>query len=515
MRVLLIDPEESFVEPLRRLEVRGETIDLKWYVSPTDARIHDEVFDFVLFEIQSEQGTTEFPPLQRFLGRRQNCQLIVFSNDSDYASAIRCLSMGAMAYVNKFDTADAIDRVASILETGTSSGLLGLSREMRELRKRIPRLAMVDSSVLLTGETGTGKGVSARTIHLLSRRRKHPFVEVNCGAIPKDLFESELFGHVKGAFTGADQNRIGKFEEANGGTLFLDEIADTSIEHQVKLLKMIEDSRITAVGDNISRNFDVRIIAATNKDLQTLVKRGEFRKDLMYRITLHQPLPPLRDHIDDIKEMLPPLIAAVNRKRKKAEWFTRIDQQSMTNLLNYSWPGNIRELLNLLENAIVFSNHPELRFVVPNSSFNPLSTLLLAQLPRASAWEAAIAVSDHQTASMVFLRLLIEATGNASAVKRRLNIRRQNRTTELVERCVLEIIRGLCETNGNIEILADQWGVSFRQLYETINKNHRVASKLEDLQEDYQNAEILTEVNNFRHEGFEKTVFRIADISQQ
>ena len=239
--------------------------------------------------------------------------------------------------------------------------LIGISSAIEEIRNMIVRVASNDSSnVLITGESGTGKELVAREIHSKSSRAKMPFVAVNCSAIPENLLESELFGYEKGAFTGAYTKREGKFKAANGGTIFFDEIGDMPINMQAKLLRVIQDREVTPIGGNSSYKVDVRIISATNKDLEELVKRGEFRDDLYYRLNvvpIH--IPPLRERKEDIPVLVKYIIEKLNRKMNKN--IKGISEDILSMLLSYGFPGNVRELENILERAFILAGRGPLK----------------------------------------------------------------------------------------------------------------------------------------------------------
>ncbi|AEF84073.1 Nif-specific regulatory protein [Treponema primitia ZAS-2] len=224
----------------------------------------------------------------------------------------------------------------------------------------IDRIAKTDSSVLILGESGVGKEIFAEQIHLRSPRTKAPFVRVNCAALPEGLLESELFGHVKGAFTGAIQNRRGRFELADGGTIFLDEIGDLPLALQAKLLRVIQQKTFEKIGSDISVTVNVRILAATNKDIEAMVDRGEFRSDLYYRLNvLPIYIPPLRQRTEDIPELAEFFLKKFIRETKKQ--FTGFSNEAMEAMLSYSWPGNIRELENCIERACVIGKNSWIR----------------------------------------------------------------------------------------------------------------------------------------------------------
>lgn len=232
--------------------------------------------------------------------------------------------------------------------------ILGKSKVVQELHEKIEKISSCDVNVLISGESGTGKELAARAIHYLSSRAGRPFIPVNCSAIPESLFENELFGHIKGAFTDAGLPQIGLIKEADGGTLFLDEIGSISPLIQVKLLRLLEDKEYKPLGDPRLRKADIRIIAATNKDLQSLVKEDKFREDLFYRLNIVSLyIPPLKERKEDI-----PILAEYFIKRFSKEFnkpVKEINEDAMRALIDYSWPGNIRELENKIQHIIVMS----------------------------------------------------------------------------------------------------------------------------------------------------------------
>ncbi len=231
-------------------------------------------------------------------------------------------------------------------------GVIGKSRTMSNIFKLVERVADSDSTVLINGETGTGKGLIAKAIHRSSYRKKKPFVSINCGAIPENLLESELFGHVKGAFTGATSAKSGKFEVANGGTIFLDEIGDMSPDLQVKVLKVLEEKEFEPVGGCKSVKVDVRIIAATHRDLEEEVQKGSFREDLFYRLyVIPVQLPALRERQVDIPLLVQHFLTRLNDEKGTA--VSGVDDAAMTIFAHHNWPGNVRELANLMERLTV------------------------------------------------------------------------------------------------------------------------------------------------------------------
>jgi DNA-binding NtrC family response regulator len=253
----------------------------------------------------------------------------------------------------------AIQYSSPIVNLPQGTTFVGQNAEMKKIFAIIDKVSRVDTPVLIRGESGTGKELVANAIHYNSPRKDERFVAINCSAIPENLVESEFFGHEKGAFTGADTRRIGKFQYADGGTLFLDEIGDISPAMQVKLLRVLQEKRFTPVGSNKEIEVNVRIIAATNRDLETMVKKGEFREDLFYRLNvLPIMLPPLRQRKDDIEHLANYFIEKFNQTHKKN--IKSITKEAMDALKAYNWPGNIRELENVIEHAFVIETTNEI-----------------------------------------------------------------------------------------------------------------------------------------------------------
>lgn len=306
--------------------------------------------------------------------------------------------------------------------------LLGISEAMRDVQKRLGRAAGTNSTVLITGETGTGKEVAARVLHRASARFNGPFVAVNCAAIPQDLLESELFGHGKGAFTGAYAERRGRFEEASGGTLFLDEVGDMPLAMQAKLLRVLQERQITPLGTSRTIVVDVRIVAATHRDLTAMVASGTFRQDLSYRlnvIPLH--MPPLRERVADILPLAEHFLAALAAPDESARKHLSAEAERL--LVNFAWPGNVRELANAIERA---------------SALAPAS--LLTRDDFAFLFDPATGAADAIPASLIDLplndalaqleraliaRALALAAGNRAEAARRLGISRQSLYTRL------------------------------------------------------------------------------------
>jgi len=261
----------------------------------------------------------------------------------------------------KDETAPTRETVDARKSGGAGSPIIvGASVRMQRIYNLIARIAPTDSSVLIAGESGTGKELVARSIHLQSRRADQPFMAVNCGALPENLLESELFGHVRGAFTGAWIDKKGLFDQADHGTLFLDEVGEMSPASQVKLLRVLQDNEFRRVGGNTTLKVDVRILAATNRDLRQAMKVGQFREDLYYRLNVFQlDLPPLRERGEDIPLLAHYFLDLYSRRLGKT--IRQFDSKAMYQLTHYPWPGNVRELENIIQRATALSEDDEIQ----------------------------------------------------------------------------------------------------------------------------------------------------------
>ncbi|MDQ0273255.1 sigma-54 interaction domain-containing protein [Cytobacillus purgationiresistens] len=251
-------------------------------------------------------------------------------------------------------------------QSPASLDFISFAPNMRKIIKMVDKIALVDSTILLTGKTGVGKGVIAATIHKKSNRKFHPFIEVSCGAIPENLFESELFGYEPGAFTGANKDgKKGLLEEANGGTLFLDEIGEMPLNLQVKLLKVIQEKMIQRIGSTKTISIDIRIIAATHKNLEMMIEQGTFREDLFYRLNVIPILiPSLKTRQEDISYLIEFFFTKFNKKHHSS---VHLSFEAENAFMNYDWPGNVRELENLIERLVVISDHQEIKLTdLPN-----------------------------------------------------------------------------------------------------------------------------------------------------
>ncbi|MFN8603890.1 MAG: sigma 54-interacting transcriptional regulator [Candidatus Binatia bacterium] len=319
------------------------------------------------------------------------------------------------------------------MQTTPQSQLIGQHPLIDRVQRLIRRVAVTDATVLILGESGTGKELAARAVHAASRRADRPFIPVNCGAIPADLLESEMFGHEKGSFTGAVGSRAGMFQLANGGTIFLDEISEMSPVLQVKLLRVLQDREVRPVGSDRAFKVDVRVIAATNKDLAMQVERGLFREDLFYRLeVIPITLPPLRERRSDIPLLVKHFLDRHNLKRSDLQ--VSITEEAMVHLWEYDWPGNVRELENLLERLVILSEDGLVR--VENLPPNIRSFISEKKIPRPVMTEEGL---DLTNAVEEFENRLIEEAlrrtkGNKQAAARLLGLKRTTLVAKLRRR---------------------------------------------------------------------------------
>ena len=372
LKVLVVDDDDVMRKLIREvLQKEGYAVEMASSGEDAVKALSQQVYPIVLSDIRMLEmdGMAVLREVKRGGSRSA---VILMTGFGSMEGAIEAIQEGAFDYVSKPFKMDELKSVVSraakhwesLSEKPTQSssgrleatrGLIGKSPKIVEIYKTLARAAMSASTVLITGESGTGKELVARAIHDNSQRRARRFVAVNCGALAETLLESELFGHVRGAFTGAVQDKRGLFEEAHGGTLFLDEIGDITPALQIKLLRVLQENEIKPVGDSEVRKVDVRLIAATHHDLEALVRAGKFRDDLYYRLkVISIEIPPLRERMDDLPELVETFVARFAEKNGKA--VSHVSDEAMKLLKAYSWPGNVRELEHAIERAVAMSS---------------------------------------------------------------------------------------------------------------------------------------------------------------
>jgi two-component system response regulator PilR (NtrC family) len=369
-KILIVDDEESMREFLSiMLHREGYQVDSAADGAQALIRLKEHAYDLVITDIKMPR-VDGFGVLDHIIDRVPDTAVIMITAFSTTGQAVEAMKKGAYDYITKpFNNEEirlivknALERKVlrqenlelkkELGERYSFANLVGKSRSMQQVYQFIEKVADSKATVLITGESGTGKEVVAKAIHYNSRRKEQAFVAINCGAIPENLLESELFGHEKGAFTGAVQQKAGLFEVADGGTVFLDEIAELPAMMQVKLLRVLQEQEFRRVGGTRTLQVDVRLIAATNKDLDQEVADEHFREDLFYRLNvIRVNLPPLRERREDI-----PLLVEHFLHKQTGEQEARVPEKMLRRLLDYHWPGNIRELENTIERCVVLGN---------------------------------------------------------------------------------------------------------------------------------------------------------------
>ncbi|HEU4371189.1 MAG TPA: sigma-54 dependent transcriptional regulator [Methylomirabilota bacterium] len=381
-RILIVEDDEVFLRPLQRtLEVAGyEVLAVPSGEDAVDLLKRDDV-ELVLTD-KRLPGIDGVELVRRIKAEHADLAVVVMTAYGTIGSAVEAMRVGAEDYLVKpFDAAEALMVVRRSIELSelkaasratirrnqerfTLRNIVAASAPMQEVFELVRSVAGLDTTVLIHGETGVGKELLARSIHFTGGRRDKPFVAVNCAAIPEELFESELFGFRKGAFTGASETRRGMFQLAHGGTLLLDEIGEMPLPLQSKLLRVIEDKRLTPIGSDRVVEVDVRFIATTNKDLQSEVDRGAFRRDLFYRLSVMPVrVPPLRERPDDVPLLAGHFLEVSARRSKKV--VRAIAPAAMQALRAYGWPGNVRELENVIERAVIVAKGDTITDVEP------------------------------------------------------------------------------------------------------------------------------------------------------
>jgi two-component system response regulator AtoC len=368
--VLAVDDERNMLTVIRMtLEQTGYRVLTAERAEDAIALLRDPALDVVLTDLKMP-GMRGEEFVARVRQERPDVPVIVVTAFGSIRSAIECIQAGAVDYLCKpfepedleftvqgalrlHDLLEENRRLHAVVSTAQSGRrLIGESSAMHGLREEIRRVAPYKTNVLITGESGTGKEAVARAIHEQGPRCEEPWVPINCSAIPRELMESELFGYVKGAFTGAVQNRMGRLEQAHGGTLFLDEIGDLDPELQAKLLRVLQEREFSPLGSETIRRIDVRVIAATNRDLHQLVHEGSFREDLLYRLDVYNiHIPPLRERGADVPLLAQAFLGELRAEMDKA--VTRFSDAALAVLSRYDWPGNVRELRNAVERSLL------------------------------------------------------------------------------------------------------------------------------------------------------------------
>jgi two-component system, NtrC family, nitrogen regulation response regulator NtrX len=430
--LLVIDDEPGIRETLCAvLEDEGYITESSASGEEGLARIGEMAFDCVLLDVWMP-GLDGMEVLNQIQERAEADRpaVVMISGHATIETAVRATKMGAFDFLEKPLTIEKVLVVVKnaihqrrmalelqrLAQPATRYPIIGDSVPMKALRQQLSLMAATNGRVLIFGESGTGKELVAHAIHALSGRAKEPFVEVNCAAIPEDLIESELFGHRKGSFAGAVEDKIGKIQKADGGTLFLDEVGDMSLRTQAKVLRVLDEQRVEPLGAQESLHVDCRVIAATNKQLEQEIDRGNFREDLFYRLNVIPfYVPPLRDRIEDVallaQHFLQEFTTAYGRKPKE------LSAEALGLLREYGWPGNVRELRNLIERIVIMN--PQMRIdgrhiPLPSTRKAPTETFSSLQEVREAAERDYI------------LKKLDEAKGNVTRAAELLGLERSH-----------------------------------------------------------------------------------------
>ncbi|MEE9556665.1 MAG: sigma-54 dependent transcriptional regulator [Candidatus Adiutricales bacterium] len=391
--ILVVDDEEDIRDSLKGiLKDEGFAVELATNGSEALDRVETAMPDLILLDIWMEGTEQGLDVLAGLKKKYPILPVIMISGHGTIETAVTATKLGAYDYIEK---PLSYDKILLVIENCLNYHLLaeenlllkrqaakrfhltGSSNVMKDLKKQIETVASTNAWVMITGENGTGKELVAHTIHRLSNRADRPMVEVNCAAIPEELIESELFGHERGSFTGADSHRRGRFDLANHGTLFLDEIGDMSLKTQSKILRILDEQRFERVGGDKTIQVDVRVIVATNKNLREEIRKGTFREDLYYRlnvIPIH--VPPLRDRKEDISLLVQDFLEEFSRENNSEP--KSITDETLPALLAHDWPGNVRELKNLVERLVIMSPGTRIEFSSLLGGFEPITSQFAA-----------------------------------------------------------------------------------------------------------------------------------------
>jgi len=441
-RVLVVDDKENILTLFERILGEGYQVTTAADGARAIALLGGDPFDVVITDLRMP-GADGFEVLRAVKASAPETEVVMMTAYATVQDAVEAMRQGAYDYLQKpFDPDDASLVVARALERRRQRGeaaarpapggvasfhaLLGGSAAMRQVYQLLERASALDITVLLSGETGTGKELAARAIHAHGARRARRFVAVNCGALPAELVESELFGHARGAFTGAAGLKHGLFEEADGGTIFLDEIGDLPLPVQVKLNRVLQEKEVRRVGENLPLPVDVRIIAATHRELKAEVAAGRFREDLFYRLHVFPvPLPALRERRDDV-----PLLAAAfleKHARVLGRAIGGFEPEALRALCGYAWPGNVRELENAVERAVAVSAGATIALAdlpaeVRGGQAGALPGEVLARMP----YREAVDLARDRVTRDYLVALLRELDGNVTRAAERAGMARES-----------------------------------------------------------------------------------------
>lgn len=440
LNILVVDDESRIQSALKGLlEDEGYTVHTAGSGEQAVQMITTSNFELVFLDLKLP-GMDGLETLKKIREMSPHSVIMMMSGQSDVATAVRATKLGAHNFLEKplnpervLIEVTHINRQLSLearveaLESMVDEGLeiVGESASMLRLKQTLAKSAPTDGRILILGENGTGKELVARAIHQKSRRQNGPFVSLNCAAIPGNLVESELFGHEKGAFTGADRKKPGRFEIADGGTLFLDEVGDMNPDTQAKLLRVLQENEAVRVGGTDPYPFDVRVIAATNQDLNQSIRENRFREDLFYRlnvIPIH--VPPLRDRAQDIPLLAYHFLQQIVKRsgQGQKQW----GEGCMPLLQTYHWPGNVRELMNFTERMVILSHSGQITAEEVRDALPAAAGIPKIPVPATAAPDISLREQMENFEKQILIQGFEDANGNVSALARRLKIDRAN-----------------------------------------------------------------------------------------
>ena len=437
-RLLVVDDKPAMREMLElRLGRKGHTIQAAADVRAVDAALEAAEFDLVITDLRMGRGGDGLDVVRKVRSQQPGAEVILMTAFGSDEVRRQALELGAYGYLEK--SPDLASEMESLVEAalrkrrlaeenellreklearGRFEQMVGRSPAMRQVFTLIEKVAAARTTVLITGESGVGKELVARAVHRRSPRSAEPFVPVNCGAIPEGLIESELFGHAKGAFTGAQGAKQGLFMAAQGGTLFLDEVGELPLPLQVKLLRVLQERRIRPVGDTADAEVDVRMVAATNKDLEAEMRAGRFREDLFYRLNVVQiRVPPLRERREDVLPLAEHFLRSFAAEHRRP--VLTLSAEARRRLDEYPFPGNVRELENLIERAVTLAAGPEITpDALPATLRNPIAPVPQGPLPEGFSLDAHLVAIERALID----RALAEAHGVTKDAAARLGL---------------------------------------------------------------------------------------------
>ena len=441
MKILICDDEENIRNVMKRfLSLDGIDSDTAENGLSAERLLRENAYDAVLVDLRMP-GVDGLSLIRWMKSEGFRMPVVMISAHGEISDAVTALKEGAADYIVKpFDPEEVVIKIRSLVEAMNmrsvvegdrrESGFIGESAEILHIKGIIQKIAPSGATALITGESGTGKEVVARAIHACSSVEDGPFMAINIGGVPENLLESELFGYEKGAFTGADKRKTGLFELASGGTLFLDEIGDMPLSLQVKILRVLQDRKITRLGGTMQMPINARIVAATNKDLEDLVRKGEFREDLFYRLNVVRiHIPPLRERRSDIPLLAAYIVSKYNRQMGMR--ITGFTPEALEALKNHPFYGNVRELENVIERAMIFADGP----VIDLTDLDLRSSMLKKDGERKDEGGAvssdALSLRDVERAAIV--NALHRWEGNRTKAAEELGISRRTLISKIAE----------------------------------------------------------------------------------